>query len=61
MRADNITPLIDIEELAKCLDRLNVDSISPEEQHAVQAFHEMRERKIKGIPDDPISPLMFMR
>ena len=61
MRAENINPLIDIEELAKCLDRLNVDSISPEEQHAVQAFHEMRERKIKGIPDDPISPLMFMR
>ncbi|MGC2210746.1 MAG: hypothetical protein WA532_11600, partial [Candidatus Korobacteraceae bacterium] len=58
MRADNITPLIDIEELAVRLDQLNVAARSPEEQRAVHAFREMRERKKNGIPDEPYSPLM---
>jgi len=59
MDAGDISPLIDIEELAERLDQMNVEARSPEEQLAIRTFREMLERKNKGIPDEPFSPLML--
>jgi hypothetical protein len=58
MRAENLTPLVDIEEVHERLRKLDITLLSHEDQRAVQAFREMWERHKKGIADEPISPLM---
>ncbi len=58
MRADNIAPLVGIEELSTRLDQIDITAQPEDLRHAVQAFREMRERHDKGITDEPISPLM---